>query len=69
MEDKNILNEKFTVELTGGEMVLVIDCMKNMMLDVERFFGGTKTEKNFSRMGANIAQKFLTALKGEEENV
>ena len=49
--------------------MLVIDCMKNMMLDVERFFGGTKTETDFARMGANIAQKFLTALKGDEENV
>jgi hypothetical protein len=69
MEDKNIFEEKFTVELTGGEMLLVIDSIKNMMLDVERFFGGTKTEKDFSRVWTNIAQKFLTALKGEEKNV
>lgn len=69
MEDKNILNEKFTVELTGGEMLLVIDCMKNMLIDIDRFFGESKTKNDFSRMGANIAQKFLTALKGDEENV
>lgn len=69
MEDKNILNEKFTIEMTGGEMVLVIDCMKNMLIDIDRFFGESKTKSDFSRMGANIAQKFLTALKGEEENV
>lgn len=70
MEDKNIFDKKFTVEMTGGEMVLVIDCMKNMLIDVERFFGGTKTEKDFARIGASIAQKFLNALKEEGgENV
>ena len=69
MEDKNIFEEKFTVEMTGGEMLLVIDCKKNMLIDVERFYGSTKTEKDFARVGANIAQKFLTALKGEGENV
>lgn len=69
MEDKNILNEKFSIEMTGGEMLLVIDCMKNMLIDIDRFFSESKTKNDFSRMGANIAQKFLTALKGEEENV
>lgn len=69
MEDKNIFDEKFTVELTGGEMVLVIDCMKNTLIDIDRFFGESKNKNDFARMGANIAQKFLIALKGDKENV
>lgn len=69
MEDKNIFDEKFTIEMTGGEMVLVIDCLKNMLIDIERFFGDSKTKKDFSRMGANITQKFLEALKEGGQNV
>lgn len=70
MEDnRNIFNEKFTVEMTGGEMVLVIDCMKNMMIDVERFCGDSKTKNDFARMGANIALKFKQAIEEGEQNV
>ena len=69
MEDKNILNEKFTIELTGAEIVLVIDCMKNTLIDINRFLGNSKTEKDFARMGVNIAQKLMKAMGEGKKNV
>lgn len=69
MENKNIFNEKFTIELTGAEIVLVIDCMKNTLIDIKRFLGNSKTEKDFAHMGVNIAQKLMKAIEEGKKNV